>query len=703
MELIANGNKFAVPGSVEPENQEHEAVLFLHDDQITAFNAAARALFNASREQLAQCRHPSELSPIKQPCGCNSFDKAKRMLAQAKTLGNHQFYWLHQRYSGELFYAKVTLEAVKTADTAVLRALIQDLSVETRQLLDSALGRLMFSKSHDALMITDSNNCIVDVNPAFCQITGYQHGEVIGMPAGFMRSGVHDEHFYAELWRQLTQSGVWEGEIWDKHKQGHLFPKDLKICCVRGPDGHVMNYLALFSDTSEKIQHKQQLEKLAYYDTLTGLPNRALLLDTLERTVTSLNMLQHDQQLAVAFIDIDNFKAINDTRGHLFGDLLIKSVTKRIAGLLSAGDFLGRMSGDEFLLIIRPDLPLKDIRLLVGQIIEVLREPFLLEDVCQQVNLSIGVSLYPQDGTDSKSLIAKADIAMYYAKKSGGSHVRFYCADVGAQFFQQSEIELHLAEAIRQGSIVPKYQPKIDLRLGTVVGAEILARWQRPAGEYIAPDRFIAVAEQQRLIRQLSDSLLQQSAEVVRQQGLAAQTTLALNVSAQELLNPQFSQHFIDMLQHSELPPHCCEIEITESCLIENFVLAKTSIDQLRQQGIRVSIDDFGTGFCSLNYLRSLTVDTIKLDRSFVRELDQNNQSNIIVVKAIIDLAHQLGIKVLAEGVETQIQLLVLKELQCDEVQGFYFAPALDWPDFCEFVRQFDPNVIRHLSQKPAR
>lgn len=698
MKSYADGNTLRMPAPDPFDATEHEAVLLLCDDQITAFNDAARQLFQASGQQLTKPQHPAQLSPATQPCGKTSYEKAKLMLAKARAQGRHQFYWLHQRLNGDLFYALVTLTAEDMTESARVQAVVQDLTAQTRHMLDAAMGRLMFSKSHDALMITDSNNLILDVNPAFCQITGYARTETLGKPAGFMRSGVHDQQFYACLWQQLLQTGCWEGEIWDKHRQGHLFPKDLKICAVAGPDGHVMNYLALFSDVTEKIQHKQELEKLAYYDTLTGLPNRALLLETLERKVSTLNQQAGGQHLALAFIDIDNFKAINDTKGHLFGDLLIKAVTARIAALLDQDDFLGRMSGDEFLLIFSASCTLSEVELRINRILEVLREPFALEDSSQHVNLSIGVSLYPTDGTDCKSLIAKADIAMYHAKKSGGSHVRFYCAEVGAQFFEQSDIELHLAEAISQGAIVPKFQPKIALQHGTISGAEILARWCRQNGDYVAPDKFIPVAEQQRLIHKLSDSLLSQSALCLQQQGITVPITLAFNVSAQQLLDPKFGRDFLALLHHRGLSPQLCEIEITESCLIENFGQAKDCINQLRQQGIKVSIDDFGTGFCSLNYLRSLSVDTIKLDRSFIAELDPQNLNNIIVVKAIIDLAHQLGIRVLAEGVETRSQLHILKTLQCDEVQGFYFAPALAWRDFCEFVSGFDASSIQRLN-----
>ncbi|MEH8015781.1 EAL domain-containing protein [Rheinheimera muenzenbergensis] len=682
-------------------NADQQAVILLHNQQIMTFNDAAGKLFHASPEQLAKIHHPAQLSPLQQPCGSSSFDKAEQMLAKAIEQGQHQFHWLHQRMNGEPFYARVTLTIVAEAEQEILCAVVQDLSIETRNMLNMALGRLMFSKSHDAIMITDRDNRIVDVNPAFCRITGYQRPEVIGLPAGFMRSGVHDQQFYAHLWQQLNQYGCWEGEIWDKHRQGHLFPKDLKICSVADPDGYVMNYLALFSDISEKLNHKLELEKLAYYDALTGLPNRTLLLETLERNVTRLKLQNSDQQLALALIDIDNFKAINDTRGHLFGDQLIKAVTHRIASLLSADDFLGRMSGDEFLLIFRPQPQLSAIEQLLSRIIDFSLEPFAIDDIRQQVSVTIGIGVYPKDGTDSKSLIAKADIAMYHAKHRGGNQFLFYSAEVGAQFFEKSDIELHLADAIRKGDIFPKFQPKIDLHQGTVIGGEILARWQRANGEFIPPDKFIAIAEQQHQIQALSASLIWQSSALAGNHVRAHSLTLAFNVSVQELLEPKFSQQFSATLAKCGLSPEHCEIEITESCLIENFAQAKSCVDELRQLGIKVAIDDFGTGFCSLNYLRSLAVDTIKLDRSFVGELDVDNLNNMIVVKAIIDLAHQLGIKVLAEGVETQTQLAILKALQCDEVQGFYFSPALAWQDFCQFASQFNAEDICRLNKIP--
>jgi diguanylate cyclase (GGDEF)-like protein len=470
---------------------------------------------------------------------------------------------------------------------------------------------------------------------------------------------------------------------------------------VLDPEGHVMNYLALFSDTSEKASHKQELEKLAYYDTLTGLPNRALLLDKLERTVTELLKQNSEQHLALAFIDVDNFKTINDSRGHVFGDQLIKALSQRLANQLSSNDFLGRISGDEFLLIFNPQQQPEQITEQLQRIVEQLRKPFALGEINQPVSVSIGVSCYPTDGKDSKSLIATADIAMYQAKSSGGNQFCFYSSELGERFFEKSNIELHLAEAIRKDNIFPKFQPKIDLHQGKVTGGEILARWQGPTGEFVPPDKFISVAEQQHLIRDLSLSLIRQCGLYSSDLLAAMPATLAFNVSVQELLRPEFSRQFINSLQNYGLPVERCEIEITESCLIENFELAKHSISELRRHGIKVAIDDFGTGFCSLNYLRSLSVDTIKLDRSFVGELDYHNRNNIIVVKSIIDLAHLLGIKVLAEGVETQTQLAILKALQCDEVQGFYFSPALEWQDFYQFTHQYCADEINSLGRNP--
>lgn len=697
MDSLAAGK--AVPYCADFMNSSRQAVLLVQRQCIQACNAAAARLFGACHGQLLAWHYPLQLSPPLQPCGQDSADKAGQLFGAQGLQGSGLAYWQHQRLDGTLFYARVSWSAVGAAGSALVQVVVQDLTDCLRQSLDAAIGQLIFGQSNDALMVTDRQNRIIDVNPAFCRITGYPRDEVLGQPAGFMRSGRHDQEFYQRMWQQLNDHGRWQGEIWDKHRQGHLFPKDLRICVLPGPDGEVMHYLALFSDISEKIQHKLALEKLAYYDTLTGLPNRALLLDTLERTLSQLDLQQAAPQLALAFIDIDNFKAINDTRGHQFGDLLIKAVTRRIQGLIGADDFLGRMSGDEFLLIFAPQRALADIEQQISGILNALRQPLQLDDICQPVHLSIGISVCPQDGTDSKSLIARADIAMYHAKKSGGSHYRFYSAEVGARFFEKTDIELQLADALRSGAVFPEFQPKIDLHQGAVVGGEILARWRRADGVRIPPDKFIPVAEQQHLIRPLSDLLVRQSAALMQQQPVSA--TLALNISVKELLQPQFSQQFISSLHEAGLSPHHCEIEITESCLIENFGQAKCCIDELRAQGVKVAIDDFGTGFCSLNYLRSLSVDTIKLDRSFIAELTSQNHNNLIVVKAIIDLAHRLGIKVLAEGVETQEQLLLLKVLQCDEAQGFYFSPALSWPQFACFASQDDVTGLSQLAQPP--
>jgi len=574
---------------------------------------------------------------------------------------------------------------------------LQHQPTEKGAAINQALGAMLFQHCSDAVMITDNANIIVDINPAFSRITGYHKHEVLGLPAGFMKSGLHDKAFYQQMWLHLTKAHYWQGEIWDIHRDGHLFPKDVKISCYRTAEGEISHFVAVFSDSSEKQNHKRQLEKLAYYDQLTGLPNRTLLLETLERRLESANKQPGRKAFSIAFLDIDNFKSINDSRGHLFGDQLIKAVAQRLIDDLDPSCVMGRISGDEFLLIFSEQHNVAKVEQIVQHFGLLLQQPFYIEGIHQHVNLSIGVSSYPQDGIESKSLIAKADIAMYLAKNGGGSHYRHYNRQHGEHFFQQFDIAMHLPEAIRQGQIYPHFQPKIALQHGNVTGCEVLARWRRKSGDLVSPLEFITVAEKNAQINALSHSLWQQacSAFAVEQGGHV--TSLAFNVSAQQLLETDFASHFIQQIQLWGLEPTCCEIELTESAFIDNFTLAKACIDRLRQAGVKVAIDDFGTGFSSLSYLRNLQVDVIKLDRAFVLGIDDGNVNNVQVVKYIIELAHSLGMKVVAEGVETLGQVAVLKQLGCDEAQGFLFAPALSWPDLKRFVREFSPDSVLQI------
>ncbi|WP_419811683.1 putative bifunctional diguanylate cyclase/phosphodiesterase [Bacterioplanoides sp.] len=536
---------------------------------------------------------------------------------------------------------------------------------------------LFFNNASDAIMLTDTRNIITDVNPAFSQITGYEKDEVLGMPAGFMKSGKHDKAFYQRLWSDLDKNGYWQGEIWDRHKKGHNFPKDVKITAIKDSQGNTRQYVAIFSDISESVNHKIELENLAYFDPLTSYPNRTLLLNTLSDKIHTLQSEPGDQSFTIAFVDIDNFKLYNDTRGHHFGDQLIKNVAARLSDVLTPNDIVGRMSGDEFLIIFDNNKSQQQVIQAVDDLIQANTLPLLIDGSENQIQLSIGLSTYPTDGHNVKDLLSCADIAMYWVKQQGGNSYTSYNNNIGKEFIQKNEIETELPKAIRKEMITPAFQPQLDLKSGKIIGCEALARWEKDDGLFISPVKFIEAAEKLNIVSKISELMVRRSCEAYSQLTNKDDLKLSINISAKDLNNRSFLHCLKDIFEKYNIANHQIELELTEYSLVENFSVAQRQIKRLRKNGFKIAIDDFGTGFSSLNYLKSLEIDTLKLDRSFIQEIDQDDKKGMIILENTIQLAHKLGVKVIAEGVETTEQLNLLKELNCDVIQGYLVSRPL--------------------------
>lgn len=537
------------------------------------------------------------------------------------------------------------------------------------------LAYKVIEASHDAVMITDARGVIQSVNPSFCKLTGYSMNEAIGQTPNLLSSGQHDESFYQQMWQRLQQQGYWQGEIWNKRKNGEIYPEWLSISAVRGENGSINQYAAIFSDITERKKREQKIHELAYFDELTGLANRRLFQDRLEQALA--NAKRHNHQLAVLFLDLDLFKRINDTLGHQAGDEALRQVAKRLQKASRAGESVARLGGDEFTMLVPECDGVHDIEKLAQRIVAQFDLPFQIQQNELVLTTSLGISIYPQHGADAGELLKFADAAMYQAKESGRNKYSIYTRSVGQRHDQALLLEQALRKALSLQQLEVYYQPKVDLQTGQINSLEALVRWHdKDLGE-VAPSRFIPIAETLGLIHQLGLQVLRQVCHQLQQWAKLA-VPVAVNISAKELADPAFLPQLIQILAETAVNPHFLELEITESCLLpERASQTQQVLQQLRQLGIRLAIDDFGTGYSSLSYLRHLPINSLKIDRSFIKALPDNT-SDRQITSAIIAMANAMGLDVIAEGIETKAQQEFLLAAGCQFGQGYWFGKAVD-------------------------
>jgi diguanylate cyclase (GGDEF)-like protein/PAS domain S-box-containing protein len=534
----------------------------------------------------------------------------------------------------------------------------------------------VLESTHDGVVVTDLTASIVSVNRAYCEMAGYGEGELIGQRPSLLRSGRHDQAFYQAMWRHLGNTGHWQGEIWNRRKNGHIYPQWVTISTVHDDRGEPSHYVGVCTDISQIKHSEQRLQQLAHYDPLTGLPNRLLAHSRLRHALEQA--VRKNGLLAVLFIDLDRFKTVNDSLGHPAGDQLLAGFAARATKRLREADTLARLGGDEFLLILE-DLEHPDDAAMVAQsLLETLETPFTLDSGQEiYVSASVGLSLYPEDGLDADELIQHADTAMYQAKAQGRNTFRFYTEALTRHAHERLALELQMRRALQQNEFVLHYQPLIDIQGSGTVAVEALLRWQHPQQGLVAPARFIALAEETGLILPLGDWVLRTACRQAKVWLDAGQgLTVAVNLSARQFLQLDLVEKVRGVLAETCLPAAHLELEITESVIMERPEAAIETLRGLRSLGVQLSIDDFGTGYSSLAYLKRFPIHKLKIDRSFIDGLpvDRSDQA---IVRATITMAHTLGIRTLAEGVETAEQLQVLRQLQCDYSQGFLFSRAL--------------------------
>ena len=544
------------------------------------------------------------------------------------------------------------------------------------------LAAKVFDRSGEPIAITDANAIILTVNDAFTKITGYSSSDVIGRDPRLLKSGQHPPEFFEAMWESLLANGSWQGEITNRRKNGEIYPEWLTINSVNGEDGAVINYVSIFRDISAVKNSQQRIEFLATHDELTGLPNRTLLSDRLRQAISMAR--RHGHKVAVLFIDLDNFKNINDSLGHDVGDILLQQTTERLQKSVRDVDTLARLGGDEFVAVlgsVEPD----DINLVAARIVSAISASFRVNGNNLFVSASIGISIFPDDGDDSGTLLKNADTAMYSAKERGRNQYQFFANEMKMLALQRMTLETGLRLAIEAGHFRMVYQPKVHIHTGAIVGAEALLRWHDPLLGEVSPVQFIPVAEGCGLIVAIGNLVFEMVLSQIacwREAGIEV-PQIAINVSAHQLRDDSFVERIGNLIALSALPAHCISIELTESALMERIELVRERLLRLEMMGVTLSVDDFGTGYSSLAYLRKLPIRELKVDRSFVDGIaDQPDDRSI--AKTVIDMAHALGMRVVAEGVETEAQLRVLRSDGCDIAQGYLFYRPLAPDDFLQ-------------------
>lgn len=654
--------------------------------RIILFNNAAEQIFGfQAHEVLGQ---PLEMLLPEYACACHAdhileFDRSQesaRIKERGKAITG-------RRKNGEEFPMEVSISRLDLEEGRVYTAVFTDISERIRVEERLQQAAVVFNSTAEGVMVTNSRHEIVAVNAAFTEITGYGEEEVLGRNPSLLQSGRHDDMFYEGIWRSISETGQWQGEMWDRRKNGDVYPELLTINTVRNDRGEVTHHVGVFTDISSIKQSEAELEYLAHHDPLTRLPNRLLLNAHLGH---ALKRAQRDRKLvAVFFLDLDRFKNINDSMGHAQGDRLLMAVASCLTESFRKEDTISRLGGDEFVIVAEDIKTAREAAWMAGNILKLFSRPFVLDSREMFINASIGISLYPDDGEDVDTLIKNADAAMYRAKEQGRNNYQFYTQELTEAAFDRVSLETSLRHALERREFVLYYQPQFSLQSGELVGVEALIRWQHPDQGLILPGKFIALAEETGLIVPIGAWVLYAACT----QGRAwmdagyAPVRMAVNLSARQFHKQDLAKTLAITLEETRMPAQYLELELTESIVMQDAEATINTMRQLSDMGVELSIDDFGTGYSSLSYMKRFPINKLKIDQSFVKDLCEDPQDAEIIL-SIIALGHSMNLRVIAEGVETEQQLHYLRQQRCDEVQGYLCGVPVPAAEFVQFLRK---------------
>lgn len=540
----------------------------------------------------------------------------------------------------------------------------------------------VFENTREGLMVTDAEKRILRVNPAFTEITGYTEAEALGKKPELLRSGKHDSAFYAAMWESINSSGHWQGEIWNRRKNGEIYPELMSIDVIKDESGTVCNYVSIFADIAKLKRTQSELEFLAHHDPLTRLPNRLLLLSRLQHAMEMAR--RNGRHLALLMLDLDRFKDVNDSFGHVAGDELLQLVAAKLTSHMRGIDTICRLGGDEFTVLLEDLADPDDAARIASEIIRELSEPCRLSSGVEvRIGASVGISIFPGQEATPELMLQQADSALYQAKEEGRGRFFYFTDELTRAARERIDLEVRLRRAITQGELRVFYQPQVDIASGRIVGAEALVRWQDPTEGLIQPARFIHVAEMCGLIGDIDNWVLRETCQQ-GQRWIAAGLpllTLAVNLSPYQFLQGDINNTVARILRETGFPADNLELELTESALLKREDEATQILNQLRTLGVRLAIDDFGTGYSSLAYLKSFPLDILKIDKRFIDDVPLH-RDDMEIVSAIIAMAKSLSLKVLAEGVENKNQFDFLKERGCDMYQGYLTSQPVPAAEF---------------------
>jgi diguanylate cyclase (GGDEF)-like protein/PAS domain S-box-containing protein len=652
--------------------------------------AAVKTLGYSSRAELLNV-HPSKLSPQTQPDGQNSYEKAERIFALVQTNGLHRFEWTHTKADGTDFVAEVTLSTIQLSDRQVIYCIWRDIT-ERKVAEESQRIAAATFESQQGTFITDANKVILQVNKAFTKVTGYTAQEAVGQTPGLLKSGRQNASFYAAMWDSIHRTGTWQGEIWNRRKNGTVYPEHLSISSVKDDAGLLTHYVGAFSDLTSYKAAEEQIDDLAHTDLLTGLSNRRKLIIRLQQAIVAGE--DHQHRCALLMLDLDNFKSLNDAIGHAQGDEVLQRVAKRLSAATRDGDTVARLGGDEFVVLLDhlnqdPQLALRQAQTVANKMLEALNKPYQLAGSTISCTASIGITFFGEQYEDTLEPLKRSELAMYQAKSGGRNMLRFFDPQMQTVVDSRVKLEAALQGAIQNQQFTLYYQAQVSDSEG-IVGVEALVRWFDPKRGMVSPAEFIPLAEETGLILPIGAWVLETACQQLAAwaaQPAMAHLSIAVNVSARQFRENNFVSQALATLERTRANPRRLKLELTESVLIADAEDVILKMNVLKAIGIGFAIDDFGTGYSSLSYLKRLPLERLKIDQGFVRNILMD-PDDAAISRAVIAMATSMGLGVIAEGVETEAQRDFLSSLGCHTYQGYLFSRPLPVHEFETFFNR---------------
>lgn len=670
-------------------NTSHDAIVLLdHGGRIGFWNKAAETLFGYRAEDALGHSFARLLIAVSHQAAYMEYLVFSQSPAGSHVTHPEAILLEAIHNDGTEFPIECSLTPVKLEGRWSVIGILRDKTAHRRAEADLRKLSRAVEQSPVSVVITDANGLIEYVNPKFVELTGYTPEEVMGQRPSILKSGFTSDETYTELWRTIVAGREWRGEFRNRKKNGELFWEYASISPIKGADGRISHFLAVKEDITIRKQYEEQLLHRAHFDQLTELPNRLFALDRLSQALHRAR--QNNKFVALMFVDLDNFKNVNDTLGHAAGDKLLINAAERLKGCVRSTDTIARLGGDEFLIILLDVSNAVGCELVSQKILAAFARPFLLEGHEIFVTASIGVAVYPEDGEDPHVLLSNADAALYRAKEQGRHTYRFFTSEMNARALERFNLESQLRYALDRKELAVHFQPIIDLSVKAVVGVEALLRWNNAKLGNVPPDRFIPVAEDIGLIVPIGEWVLRNACQQLRSWQAIFENPLwiSVNVSPRQFLEPGFPRTVAHVLTETGVKAECLELEITERLLLDDSPQTTGTLQELMKMGINFAVDDFGTGYSALSYLKSFAFHALKIDRSFLRDATTNSGAAALAT-AIIAMAHSLGLKVVGEGAETKSQVEFLYAEGCDMAQGYYFSRPLPAEHFASFLEKY--------------